>query len=327
VSEVVHALPSSQGSVLFAKTQPTAGLQLSVVHGLSSPHTRGAPGWQVPLTHASFTVQASESVQGPVLFVCSHPTAASQLSVVHGLPSLQSRTPAPGRQTPSPQVSPRVHASPSLHGAVLFVWTQPVLGSHESSVQTLPSPQSRTPKPGWQTPSPHVSDVVHALPSSHGSVLFAKTQPRAGSQLSVVHGLSSPHTRGAPGWQVPLTHASFTVQAFESVQGPVLFVCSQPTAASQLSVVHALPSLQSRTPAPDRQMPSPQMSPTVQELPSLHAAVLLVWTQPDFVSHESSVQMLPSSQARAAPPAHSPSTHASAVVHASPSSQGSVLFE
>jgi hypothetical protein len=223
-------------------------------------------------------------------------------------------------------VSPTVHALPSLHDAALFVWTQPVLRSHESSVQTLPSSQARA-EPPPHSPSAHVSPVVHALPSSHGSVLFAKTQPTAGSQLSVVHGLSSPHTRGAPGWQVPLTHASFTVQAFESVQGPVLFVCSQPTAASQLSVVHGLPSLQSRMPAPGRQTPSPQVSPRVHALPSLHGAALFVWTQPDFVSHESSVQPLPSSQARAEPPPHSPSAHVSPVVHASPSSHGSVLFE
>ena len=38
-SPVVHALPSSQAFVLLAKTQPVAGLQLSVVQPLPSSHT------------------------------------------------------------------------------------------------------------------------------------------------------------------------------------------------------------------------------------------------------------------------------------------------
>ncbi len=44
-------------------------------------------------------------------------------------------------QTPDWQVSVRVQALPSLHGAVLFVWTHPLAGSHESFVQTLLSLQ------------------------------------------------------------------------------------------------------------------------------------------------------------------------------------------
>jgi hypothetical protein len=63
------------------------------------------------------------------------------VSSVQTLPSLQIVGP-PGLHTPPPQVSPVVQAFPSLHGLVLFVWTQPVAGSHESSVHGLLSLQS-----------------------------------------------------------------------------------------------------------------------------------------------------------------------------------------
>ena len=48
------------------------------------------------------------------------------------------------RRTPAPavQVSTAVQRSPSSHGFVLFVFTQPLPGSHESSVHALPSLQS-----------------------------------------------------------------------------------------------------------------------------------------------------------------------------------------
>jgi hypothetical protein len=48
-TSVVQATPSLQGAVLFAKTQPVAGLQLSVVHTLLSLQTTGVPGVHVPL--------------------------------------------------------------------------------------------------------------------------------------------------------------------------------------------------------------------------------------------------------------------------------------
>jgi hypothetical protein len=42
----------------------------------------------------------------------------------------------------------------------------------------------------------HVSPVVHGSPSSQESVFAVKTQPIAESQLSVVQGFESSHTRG-----------------------------------------------------------------------------------------------------------------------------------
>jgi hypothetical protein len=92
------------------------------------------------------------------------------VSVVQTLLSLQI-TGVPGLQVPPPQVSPAVQALLSEQGFVLFVYTQPVPGSHVSVVQTLLSSQT-TGVPGWQEPPPHVSFAVQAFPSSHGSVLF-----------------------------------------------------------------------------------------------------------------------------------------------------------
>jgi hypothetical protein len=89
------------------------------VHGLLSLHTIAVPA-QVPPEHVSFDVQAFRSSQDAVLFVYTHPVAGLHVSSVHGLLSLQT-TGVPGLQTPPPQVSPKVHAFPSLHGFVLFV--------------------------------------------------------------------------------------------------------------------------------------------------------------------------------------------------------------
>jgi hypothetical protein len=59
-----------------------------------------------------------------------------------------------------------VQALPSLHAALLLVWTQPVAGAHESSVQPLPSLQLGA-VPGLQpATASQVSTPLHALPSS-----------------------------------------------------------------------------------------------------------------------------------------------------------------
>ena len=90
--------------------------------------------------------------------------------------------------------SPAVHASLSLHGLVLLVWTQPVVGLQESVVQRFPSSQFWE-VPGWQTPPAHLSFTVHSLPSVQVAVLFCWTQPLAGLHVSSVHGLPSPQAR------------------------------------------------------------------------------------------------------------------------------------
>ena len=109
-----------------------------------------------------------------------------------------------------------VQAFPSVHGAVLFEWTHPVAGTHESSVQTLPSLQFGA-GPGIQLPPAQVSPTVHALPSLHGSVLFAWTQPDAGLHESVVQTLLSLQFGAAPGVHAPAVQVSPTVQALPSL--------------------------------------------------------------------------------------------------------------
>jgi hypothetical protein len=194
VSPSVQAFPSLQASVLFVKTQPEAGSQLSSVHTLASSQTVAGPGWQLPAPHVSPDVQAFPSSQLAVLSVWKHPVAGSHWSSVQTLPSLHST-------------------------AVVSVKTQPVAGTQVSAVQTLASSQT-TAVPGWQLPPPQVSPVVHALASSHGDVLSwwkhpdaglhrssvqmllslhaaavvsVKTHPEAGSQVSAVHALPSLH--------------------------------------------------------------------------------------------------------------------------------------
>jgi hypothetical protein len=101
----------------------------------------------------------------------------------------------------------------------------------------------------------------------------------------------------------PFAQVSAVVQTFPSLHGLVLFALMQPVAGAQLSSVQGLLSLQSRGVAPARQVPPPQVSPTVQAFPSLQGLVLLALMQPVAGSQESSVQGLLSLHARDVAPA------------------------
>jgi len=155
-------------------------------------------------------------------------------------------------------------------------------------------------------------------------VLFAFTQPVDGLQLSSVHTLLSLQLGAAPPTHEPPEQTSPVVHALPSLQASVLFVCVQPVAGLQLSVVQGLLSLQlSGVPAP--QEPPLQTSWPLQTLLSSHAAVLLVWVQPLAGSHESFVQELLSLQLTVVPPPHVPfAWQVSPVVHALPSLHGPV---
>jgi hypothetical protein len=124
-----------------------------------------------------------------VLFAFTHPTDGVQESEVQGLPSSQS-TADPGTHAPAAQVSPEVHALPSVQASEFGALMQPACGVQLSVVHGFESLQFTT-CPGWQVPPVHWSWEVHALPSEHGSVLLALTQPVAGLQESEVHGLPS----------------------------------------------------------------------------------------------------------------------------------------
>jgi hypothetical protein len=65
---------------------------------------------------------------------------------------------------PETHASPTVQNRPSSQVAVLFPWTHPVPGLHESSVQALPSSQLGA-APPTHVPLSQASLVVHAFPS------------------------------------------------------------------------------------------------------------------------------------------------------------------
>ena len=117
------------------------------------------------------------------------PDCGVQPSLVHGLPSSQSKPPLP-LQTPNAQTSPELQSLPSLQALVLNVVVQPSAGSQLSVVQGLLSLQLAAAPPAHVPPA-HASPTVHALPSEHTAAVLAWLQPLAGSQLSVVHGLPS----------------------------------------------------------------------------------------------------------------------------------------
>lgn len=99
----------------------------------------------------------------------------------------------------------------------------------------------------------------------------------------------------------------------------------QPATESQASTVQGLLSLQLSVDAPGWQTPPPQTSPTVQALPSLHAAVLLTLKQlPVWESQASVVHGLLSEQ-DLADPAQTPLEHLSLMVQGFPSSQELLL--
>jgi hypothetical protein len=88
---------------------------VSVVHGLPSLHVGAIPGEQAPAWQTSTPLHAFPSPHG-VPFgtsLCWQPTAGTQVSVVHGLLSLQSGA-VPAVHEPSWQVSTPLHAFPSL---------------------------------------------------------------------------------------------------------------------------------------------------------------------------------------------------------------------
>src|SRR4051812_47250791 len=96
-----------------------------------------------------------------------------------------------------------------------------------------------------------------------------------------------------------------TVQPLPSSHGAELFVVVQPPSASQLSLVHGLPSSQVGA-APPTQVPPAQWSLVVQSLPSSHDTVLLPCVQPVGDVQPSSVQISPSSHTGGGPPTQVP---------------------
>jgi len=262
------------------------------------------------------SVQALLSLHVAVLARKTQPLAASHESDVHALPSMQVSG-LPATHVLSVHESASVHALLSLQDNVLAMFSHPVSGWQASLVQPLPSSQLVV-VPAVQSATAHVSPVVQRLPSSQSAVFARKSHPVAASQVSSVQTLPSVHTLAGPEMQLPPAHASLSVHTLPSEHGSELSTLLQPFTASQLSVVHGLPSSQAEG-ALGVQLPSLHTSPGVQLLLSLQVAVLLACVQPEFVSHASSVQGSPSSHPAAEPDTQMPAPHLSPTVQALPS--------
>src|SRR5262245_2274365 len=262
-----------------AFTQPMSGSQESAVHSSPSSQFGVRPIW--------------------------HPRAGLQVSTpLQAL--LSSQTSAVPTQTPFELVSPVVQSVPSLRGAVLKGFTQPVTSSQLSSVQGL------------------LSSHASGVPGSHA--------PVAGLQASMPsHTVVFPHAAamavGVP-VQVPPAHASFSVQRFPSLHGSVFGVNTHPVGSTHASSVQALLSLHTigvpgrqpnagvhvsspshgfplsqRTGTP-MHAPSVQTSPEVQALSSSHGSVVFTCWQPRVSSQASVVQSFKSSQSGGVPTTH-----------------------
>src|SRR5206468_3720794 len=124
----------------------------------------------------------SPSSHGRLFGLCMQPHERSQLSVVHPLPSSQSRA-RPPTQAPSAQVSPIVQASPSSQERLFDVCQQPCERSQPSVVHSLPSSQAPALElPPLHSPAPsQVMASTHCF-AAHGAP--ADSNPQVGEQQS-----------------------------------------------------------------------------------------------------------------------------------------------
>ena len=209
--------------------------QVSTVQGFLSsqpaPLTLQAPPEQVP------AAQSLLSKQLAVLLATLQPDLASQLSVVHRLPSSQTVA-LPPLQRPPLHTSFWVQASPSSQDAVFAPLTQPDVLLQLSAVQTLPSSQFRALPPA-HVPPLQASPTVQASPSLQTPLTAVCTQPFFGSQLSVVQASPSSQLVALP-WPQPLGSRQ-TVPAVHrspsSQDCPATTLKAQPVLGSQEAAV------------------------------------------------------------------------------------------
>jgi hypothetical protein len=122
VSVCVHAFPSLQlvpSAFAGFEQTPVAGLHVPAVwHWSGAGHTTGLLPLQAPAWQVSVCVHAFPSLHETVLFVCTHPVAALQLSSVQGFPSLQSGAGPPVQTSAAEHVSAVVQALLSLQATI-----------------------------------------------------------------------------------------------------------------------------------------------------------------------------------------------------------------
>src|SRR5438552_3130379 len=229
----VQALPSSQpvpsGLAGLLQT-PDAGLQMPAVwHWSAAVHTTGLAPTQAPAAQVSVRVQALPSSHGApssLAGLLQMPEAGLQTPAVwHWLAAVHTTGLAP-TQAPAAQVSVRVQALPSSHGAPLSLaglLQAPVVGSQVPAVWHWSAAVHTTGFAPTQAPAWQVSLCVHALASLQlvplGLAGLLQT-PDAGLQMPAVwHWSAAVHTTGLAPTQAAAPQVSVRVQALPSSHG------------------------------------------------------------------------------------------------------------
>jgi len=174
-STAVHGLPSSHGVPSGAEVLeqvPVAGLHAAVWHASTGVHTTGLAPVHTPALHVSTCVHGLPSLHGVpsgATALEQAPVAGSQVAVWHASAGVHTTWLAPV-QTPAWQVSPCVHALPSLQAVPsgkAGLTQPPAIGSQVPAVWQASAVQT-TGLPPVQSPATHVSTCVHGLPSLQG---------------------------------------------------------------------------------------------------------------------------------------------------------------
>src|SRR5438093_498106 len=187
----VQALPSSQpvpsGLAGLLQT-PDAGLQMPAVwHWSEAVHTTGSMPTQMPAAQVSVRVQALPSSQrapSGLAGLLQTPDAGLQMPAVWHWSAAVHTTGLAPTQAPAAQVSVRVQALPSSHGAPLSLaglLQTPDAGLQVPAVWHWSAAVHTTGFVPTQAPAWQVSVRVQALPSSHGppASLAGSLQPPA----------------------------------------------------------------------------------------------------------------------------------------------------
>src|SRR5437867_2210475 len=217
VSVRVHALASSHGvplSLAGLLQAPEAGLQTPAVwHWSAAVHTTGLAPTQAPAAQVSVRVQALPSSHGAPLSLAGllqPPEAGLQTPAVWHWSAAVHTTGLPPTQAPAAQVSVRVQALPSSHGApssLAGLVQTPVAGLQAPAVWHWSAAVHTTGFPPTQAPAAQVSVRVQVLPSSHGapsSCGGSEQVPVAGLHVPAAwHWSEGLHTTGVPAQTPP----------------------------------------------------------------------------------------------------------------------------
>src|SRR5207247_1475418 len=184
---------------------------------------------QMPASQASVRVKAlpsSQPVPSGLAGLLQTPDAGLQMPAVWHWSAAVHTTGLAPTQAPAAQVSVRVQALPSSHGAPLGLaglLHTPDAGLQAPAVWHWSAAVHTTGFVPMQAPAAQVSVCVQALPSSHGAPLSLAgllQTPDAGLQTPAVwHWSAAVHTTGFVPAQRPASQMSVCVQALPSSQG------------------------------------------------------------------------------------------------------------